>query len=75
VAVSQCCQIAGDVFSADFVGLDTCLEVLKVLHGTTGDPKFRPAPLLVKYVEAGWYGRKVGRGFYDYSSAVPVPTR
>jgi 3-hydroxybutyryl-CoA dehydrogenase len=65
----------GPLTLADFVGLDTCLEVLKVLHGTTGDPKFRPAPLLVKYVEAGWYGRKVGRGFYDYSSAVPVPTR
>lgn len=65
----------GPLTLADFVGLDTCLEVLKVLHGTTGDPKFRPAPLLVKYVEAGWYGRKTGRGFYDYASAVPVPTR
>ena len=60
---------------ADFIGLDTCLEIVRVLLNTTGDSKYRPAPLLVKYVEAGWLGRKTGRGFYDYGGDVPVPTR
>ena len=65
----------GPLTLADFIGLDTCLSITQVLHGTTGDPKFRPAPLLVKYVEAGWLGRKTKRGFYDYSGETPVPTR
>ncbi|MDB5717484.1 MAG: 3-hydroxybutyryl-CoA dehydrogenase [Sphingomonas bacterium] len=65
----------GPLMLADFIGLDTCLEIARVLHQGTGDPKFRPAPLLIKYVEAGWLGRKTKRGFYDYSGAEPVPTR
>jgi 3-hydroxybutyryl-CoA dehydrogenase len=65
----------GPLTLADFIGLDTCLEICRVLFTSTGDPKFRPAPLLVKYVEAGWLGKKAGRGFYDYSGADPVPTR
>lgn len=65
----------GPLTLADFIGLDTCLEIIRVLHSGTGDPKFRPAPLLVSYVEAGWVGKKAGRGFYDWTGAEPVPTR
>jgi len=65
----------GPLQLADFVGLDTCLDIINVLYRTTRDTKYRPAPLLVKYVEAGWLGRKTGRGFYDYSGEAPVPTR
>lgn len=65
----------GPLELADFVGLDTCLDIVRVLYNTSGDSKYRPAPLLVKYVEAGWVGRKSGRGFYDYSGDLPVPTR
>lgn len=65
----------GPLTLADFIGLDTCLHIANVLYSGTGDPKFRPAPLLIKYVEAGWLGRKTGRGFYDYSGDAPEPTR
>ena len=65
----------GPLELTDFVGLDTVLEIVKTLYNTTGDSKYRPAPLLVKYVEAGWLGRKTKRGFYDYTGPVPVPTR
>ena len=60
---------------ADFIGLDTCLSIMQVLYDGLGDTKYRPCPLMVKYVEAGWLGRKAGRGFYDYSGEAPVPTR
>ncbi|MGE0735632.1 MAG: 3-hydroxybutyryl-CoA dehydrogenase [Alphaproteobacteria bacterium] len=65
----------GPLELADFIGLDTCLAVMQVLYDGLADSKYRPCPLLVKYVEAGWLGRKVGRGFYDYSGATPIPTR
>jgi 3-hydroxybutyryl-CoA dehydrogenase len=65
----------GPLQLADFIGLDTCLSVMQVLYEGLADSKYRPCPLLVKYVEAGWLGRKTGRGFYDYSGDEPVPTR
>jgi 3-hydroxybutyryl-CoA dehydrogenase len=65
----------GPLELADFIGLDTCLSIMQVLHEGLADSKYRPCPLLVKYVEAGWLGRKVGRGFYDYSVTPPKPTR
>jgi 3-hydroxybutyryl-CoA dehydrogenase len=65
----------GPLELADFIGLDTCLAVMQVLYDGLADSKYRPCPLLVKYVEAGWLGRKAKRGFYDYSKEKPVPTR
>ncbi len=65
----------GPLQLADFIGLDTVLSVMQVLHDGLADPKYRPCPLLVKYVEAGWLGRKTQRGFYDYRSGTPIPTR
>ena len=65
----------GPLELADFIGLDTCLAIMNVLHDGLADTKYRPCPLLTKYVEAGWLGRKTGRGFYDYRGETPVPTR
>ena len=65
----------GPMQLADFIGLDTCLSNMQVLHEGLADSKYRPCPLLVKYVEAGWLGRKANRGFYDYRGEVPIPTR
>ena len=65
----------GPLELADFIGLDTCLSIMQVLYEGLSDSKYRPCPLLVKYVEAGWYGRKTGRGFYDYTQTPPRPTR
>jgi 3-hydroxybutyryl-CoA dehydrogenase len=65
----------GPLQLADFIGLDTCLAIMQVLHEGLADSKYRPCPLLVKYVEAGWLGRKTNRGFYDYRGDKPVPTR
>ncbi len=65
----------GPLELADFIGLDTCLAIMQVLYEGLADSKYRPCPLLVKYVEAGWLGRKTGRGFYDYSGDEPAPTR
>ena len=78
--IDTACQLGlnhpmGPLTLDDFIGLDTCLEICRVLHSGTGDPKFRPAPSLVKTVEAGWLGRKVKRGFDDYSGPEPVPPR
>lgn len=65
----------GPLQLADFIGLDTCLSIMQVLHDGLADTKYRPCPLLMKFVEAGWLGKKSGRGFYDYSGDHPVPTR
>jgi len=65
----------GPLQLADFIGLDTCLSIMQILYEGLADSKYRPCPLLVKYVEAGWLGRKTGRGFYDYRGQKPVPTR
>jgi len=68
-------QPMGPLLLADFIGLDTCLAIMQVLYTGMNDSKYRPSPLLVKYVEAGWLGKKTGRGFYDYSVDPPKPLR
>ena len=78
--IDQACRLGlnhpmGPLQLADFIGLDTCLEIMRVIFAGTGDSKYRPAPLLTRYVEAGWLGRKSGKGFYDYAGVEPVPTR
>ncbi|MFN4184047.1 MAG: 3-hydroxybutyryl-CoA dehydrogenase [Hyphomonas sp.] len=65
----------GPLQLADFIGLDTCLSIMQVLHDGLADTKYRPCPLLVKFVEAGWLGKKTGKGFYDYTGDVPIPSR
>jgi 3-hydroxybutyryl-CoA dehydrogenase len=70
-----CNHPMGPLELADFIGLDTCLSVMEVLHRGMGESKYRPSPLLRKYVEAGWLGRKSGKGFYDYGVTPPKPTR
>ena len=80
LAIDKCMKLGahhpmGPLELADFIGLDVCLSIMQVLYEGLGDSKYRPCPLLVKYVEAGWYGRKAGRGFYDYRGDEPVPTR
>ena len=79
-AIDTCMRLGvnhpmGPLQLADFIGLDTCLSAMQVICDGLGDSKYRPCPLLIKYVEAGWLGRKTGRGFYDYRSDPPVPTR
>lgn len=78
--IDKACQLGlnhpmGPLQLADFIGLDSCLEIMRVLQDSTGDPKYRPAPLLIRLVEAGWTGRKAGRGFYSYAGDAPIPLR
>ena len=80
VDIDKACRLGlnhpmGPLELADLIGLDTCLDIMRVIFEGTGDSKYRAAPLLTRYVEAGWLGRKTGRGFYDYAGEEPVPTR